>query len=263
MTRITTIAWIVWMERLRRKDIYVLLILCGAMLFGLAGMDILGMNKAVRYVYDVGLLLAWLFSVIITIGTSAQQIPHELSKGTIFPLLAKPVSRAELIVGKWLGAWSVSTSATVVFYVLLGIMVGFKGGLFSVVTLFQGILAHSAALAVISAIAIAFSTRSTTEAAATLTAVFSTVAIMILPQIPNMYVHEFNRLRSIGLMIIYYALPHFELFDMRRRIIHDWGSVDWKVLLMLLFYALIYSALFLLLAWLSFRNRRFPRDKSV
>ena len=260
MTRIMTIAGIVWLERLRRKDIYVLLVLCAALLMSLMSLNVLGLGGMVRYIYDIGLLLAWIFSLIITITTSAQQIPQEQSKGTIFPLLAKPVTRADIIIGKWLGAWTISSFATSVFYALTVLVAALRGGSLPAVTLAQGLTAHCAALAIISAIAITLSTRSNSDAAASITAVFTAAALLLLPRVPNLILHETSEIRQTLMMIIYYLLPHFEIFDMRRRIVHDWGPVPWTIWLITIMYAIIFTAIFLLIAWLGFRKKRFPQD---
>jgi hypothetical protein len=36
-----------------------------------------------------------------------------------YPLLAKPITRAELILGKWLGTWTAPVVATLLFYALI------------------------------------------------------------------------------------------------------------------------------------------------
>ena len=58
------------------------------------------------------------FSWILTIGLASRQLPTEERAGTVFPLLAKPVTRMELIVGKWAGCWVASLCATAVFYLV-------------------------------------------------------------------------------------------------------------------------------------------------
>ena len=44
-----------------------------------------------------------MWSLVIAIGTAARQIPAERENRTIFPLLAKPVSRWQVILGKFFG----------------------------------------------------------------------------------------------------------------------------------------------------------------
>ncbi|MBU1694112.1 MAG: ABC transporter permease subunit, partial [Verrucomicrobia bacterium] len=108
MRRALIIARVVWLDMLRRKDLYVMAILLLTLLFVLMSLNLFGLGAVIRYILDVGLLLAWLFSLVLVVGLAARQLPREESRGTIFPLLAKPVTRGELLLGKWLGSWTAS-----------------------------------------------------------------------------------------------------------------------------------------------------------
>ena len=55
----------------------------------------------------------------MAVGTTARQIPAERENRTIFPLLAKPVTRAQVVAGKFLGCWLACGMALVVFYLFL------------------------------------------------------------------------------------------------------------------------------------------------
>jgi hypothetical protein len=54
---------------------------------------------------------------------------------------------------------------------------------------------------------------------------------------------------------IYFIIPHLELFDLRERVVNDWGLVNWLVCGLATLYAMAYTALFLLLTWLAFRRK--------
>ncbi|MEI6972096.1 MAG: ABC transporter permease subunit, partial [bacterium] len=127
ISKILTVAGVVWREMLRRKDIYVLLILLLCTLFALLSVDLFGLKGVAAYVKDLGLSIAWLFAGILTVIVSARQLPAEERNGTIFSLLAKPVTRAELLAGKWLGAWTICSAATVCFYALIVAVVLLRG----------------------------------------------------------------------------------------------------------------------------------------
>ena len=99
MKRILTIASVVWIELLRRKDVYVLFILLLAFLMILMSLNVFGLGGLVVYVKEIGLLLTWLFSWILAVNISSRLLPQEETQRTIFPLLAKPISRAEIVVG--------------------------------------------------------------------------------------------------------------------------------------------------------------------
>jgi len=258
MRRIWTVASIVWMEMLRKKDIYVLLILLGAMLVGIVSLDIFGLGGVAGYVKDTGLLLAWLFSWIMIASISTRELPQEEARGTIFSLLAKPVRRIELLIGKWLGCWSVAAAATLTFYALVAAVVILKGGRFSYVVLLQSYILHVAALAVIAGVGMAMSTRMNYDAACAMTYVATGAAYLILPRVSE-FLTAATGPRGVAMVVLYYLAPHFELFDMRRRFVHDYGVLHWGVFAAILAYGLLYTGLLLMISWLSYRRKRFVR----
>ncbi len=258
MTRILTIAKVSWLELIRRKDLYVLLILLGAMLFTLVSLNVFGLGSVVGFVKDAGLLGAWLCGWILVVNCASRQLPQEEKRGTILPLLAKPIGRGELLIGKWLGAWSAVSTAVLTFYLLTLVLVWAHGGHFDLLTLAQAFVLHTAALGIVAALAIALSTRLNQDASATVTYVASAAMFVIVPKVPEMVSHA-QGWRQTALMILYGALPHFELFDLRRRAVHQYGPMSWPLLGVILLYGAIVIIIFLLLAWLGFRTKRFSR----
>lgn len=260
MLRIRTIAWVTWLEVLRRKDAYVLLILLGALLIMLVSLDIFGLGGVTRYVADIGLLMAWVFAWILAVSVGARQLPREESRGTVFSLLAKPVSRFEVVAGKWLGSWGIVSAATLCFYLLVVAVVIGKSGRLHPVAVVQGYLLHAVALGVMSAIAVAFSTRMNSDAASTLSYVLTGAAFLVVPRIPE-FMLQTSRVRGSLLMFLYHALPHFEVFDMRKRIVQNYGPADWRVVALVALYGLLLAAVVVLIAWLAFRRKRFSRTQ--
>ncbi len=258
MKRITTIAATVWIEMLRKKDVYVLLILMVVLLISLTSMNIFGLRNVAGYVKDIGLLFAWLFGWILSATVAARELPEEEKRGTIYPLLAKPVSRLEVILGKWLGAWSVVCAATLCFYALLVAVAVARGSPFRWESLLEGYALHAAALAMTSAMALALSTRMNFDAAVTFSLAVTGSAILVVPRIPNLVTLE-QGVRAVALQIVYYVLPHFELFDMRQRLVHDEGPIGIATLATILAYGLLMTVVFLMLAWLGYRHKRFLR----
>ena len=69
--------------------------------------------------------------------------------------------------------------------------------------------------------------------------------------------------RSNMLELLYYLLPHLELFDLRRRVLHGYGPISPSVMTTLIAYGLVWTSVLLVIAWLAYRNRRFQRDKML
>ena len=262
MTRILVIARITWLEVLRRKDLYVLLVLLGALLMTLVSLNIFGLGGLDMYVKDVGLLIVWIFGWVLSVGVTSRALPQEEQRGTIFPLLAKPITRLELIAGKWLGSWTVVSAAVAVFYVLVTAVIALRGGRMAPVPLLQGYVLHCLALGILCALALLFSTRMNHDATAALTYVLTVAAMLVIPFVPAFMLHAGGLAGSL-FMVMYNLLPHFELFDMRKRMVYDYGPLDWKTFFLVTTYGIIYTASLLLWAWMAYRRKRFSRGNLV
>lgn len=258
LVRCLTVAQIVWLRMLRRKDAYVLLILAGALLLTLALVNVMGFGGISGYVKDVGLLMAWVLGWILAINAGVRELPDEEARGTIFPLLAKPVRRGELVAGKWLGAWTSAAAALLVFYAIVLGVTALRGGEYDLVTFLQGYGLHATALGILSAIGLAFSTRANRDAAGTLAYVTSAAAFLLVPRIPELLARE-EGVRGQLLAVLYYLLPHLELFDLRKRMVHDFGPMRWDFFAGICAYGAILILMLLVLAWLGYRGKRFAR----
>lgn len=252
------VAWIVWMEMLRRKDIYVLLILMGSVLTLLVSLNIFGLGGMVGYLQDLGLLAAWFIGWALTIAVNARQLPDEEQRGTMIPLLSKPLTRWDVLCGKWLGGWLVVSAANACFYVLILALVLFKGGDISVIVVAQGFTLHCVSLGVLGALVILLSTRLNADAATALGWVLALLCYFVMPNLPT-YLSLETGWRAAIMLFLYHALPHLDVFDARVLVAHGLHPVPWGLFGGVLCYgaALIASCLFL--AWLVFRNKLFSR----
>ncbi len=258
MRKIFFIAYTTWMEMWRRKAFYVLGILLAAMLLLMVSINLTGLGSISGYAKDIGLLCIWVLGWILGINLAVRQLPQEEKRGTIYAVLARPVSRFDLVVGKWLGAWGASAMALLCFYAGTTLILGCFGGTFDPLTLFQAATLHILLLAMITAIAVAFSTRLSHEAAATLTYVTTGAAFAFVPKLPE-WIRDAEGWNESALLFLYHALPHFDLFDMRRRTIHLHGTIPWQVWSLILLYGALMTGIFLLMAWLAYRRKHFSR----
>ena len=149
MKAILALAGMVIKEMYRRKDFYVLLILL-ALITGIMGsVKFFDDNDIVRYLKEVCVDLIWISSLVIAITTMARQIPSEKEQRTIFPLLAKPVSRTQVLVGKFLGCWLACGIALVCFYIFLACVSFSREHEWHPVFYFQAVTLHWAMLGIL------------------------------------------------------------------------------------------------------------------
>jgi ABC-type transport system involved in multi-copper enzyme maturation permease subunit len=255
MSNVFITATLVIKEMCRRKDFYVLLILTVLITGLMASVSLFHDHSIIRYIKEVCLLLIWISSLAIAIGAIARQIPAEFESRTIFPLLAKPVTRAQFVIGKFLGCWLACGFALFVFYLFFACVSFSREHHWHLVNYFQAVVLHWFVLAVL----IAFSLLgSLVFAAPSSNATISLVAvtgILMVGRHINKVALQMDGFGRAVIYSIYYLIPHLEIFDVRDLLIHNWPPIRWGMLGIALLYALFYTALFLAGACLLFRRK--------
>ncbi len=228
-----------FLELARKKDFYVLILLFVGLSAFFYGQSFSGINDASRYLKDIGYSLIILFSMIIAVTFSAKQLPAEMGSKTIYPLLAKPVSRAELLLGKYLGSLVISSVSFTVFYMLYLIFVMSKGEGAGFTLILQSYALSILLLALISSFSVFFSLFFTIGANITITFLlyfsiywYNGMLRDALLLSPGEASYLYN--------ILYYILPHFEFYDMRTRFVHLWGPLPLWAFSSIILYTGIY-----------------------
>jgi hypothetical protein len=67
--------------------------------------------------------------------------------------------------------------------------------------------------------------------------------------------YKVAEIQRLLLQIVYFAIPHLDLFDMSKRVVHDWDVVPLYVLIAVTLYAFFFTFIFLTIAHLRFRRR--------
>ena len=254
MTPVLTIARLVIKEIFRKKDFYVAFVLIGVILFYAQGMQFYNVKNISRYLMEIGLALLCLFSVILTTALAARQYPSEIQSRTGPLLLAKPITRSQFVVGKYLGSFFAGTCCFAVFYALFIGIVWTKAGQLSWPLAVQAACLFLLNLMVLSAMVRAFSYNMTVSANVTISL---TLYILIHTQGAGLRESATHFAQPVRFLceILYFAWPHFEFFDLRHRFIHNWPALPWNLVSLLTLYAFFYTALFLLWACASLRKR--------
>jgi ABC-type transport system involved in multi-copper enzyme maturation permease subunit len=255
MRAIRAIAWGMIKELIRKKDFYVLLIFMLAFLGFLSYQNFFQLKGISRYVKDFGYSLLMFFSFVIAVTFTAKQLPAEIESRTIYSLLAKPLSRHAVILGKFLGGVMVSVISFTVFYAIFMMFYTIGGDEKNLVLLAQGYFFGVLFLCMVSAIVLFLSNFMTMSANVTL--IFLLYAIMggFSDSIRNIV------LFSKGIMgalygALYYLLPHLEFFDLRIRITHAWDPLPMWVVLSVSGYTVIYCCAVLYLAGYIFGRKK-------
>ena len=106
------------LESLRRKDLWVVGILGGLIVCAAGAMGVFGLDGLEAFAKDLAVSVLSLFSTVVAVLISSRVMGEELRQRTLYPLLARPVSRLDLLLGKWLGTVLVSWIAFLVLVVM-------------------------------------------------------------------------------------------------------------------------------------------------
>ena len=248
----STIAWVSLLEAVRRKDIYVMLILSGFIIVVTGLFNAFGVSEVRKFMVDVSLSIINIFTIIITVLVSARQLPYEIERRTLYPMLAKPIGRFQFLLGKFAGVLAMSTIALLMFFVVAGVVfVGFGVPLKGV--FFQSVYFRWMSLFVISSMTLFLSLILTQAANVTLSLLLCVGASMFARSV--VLIH--NSLDPWSQKIVtaaYWILPHLDIFDLSKRVVQGWPPVPAWAVAGITVYALIYTAVFLGLAHLRFRK---------
>jgi len=255
MKNIFAVAGVVIKELYRRKDFYVLFIVTVLICLVMASVNIFNDSKIARYLKEICLLLVWISSLVIAVTTTARQIPAEKENRTLLPLLAKPITRLELIFGKFFGCWFACGLTLLCFYIFFGALSATREHQWPLLAYFQAAIMHWFMLGIVVAMALLGSlVFAAPSSNSTICFIVIGGILFVGRHLDQVAVSMHEPLRAI-VNALYFSVPHLEFFDLRDLIIHDWPLVAWKYILLALLYATAYIVVFLLGACLVFRRK--------
>ncbi len=221
-----------------------------------------------KMVIDVSLGAIRFFGMLIAVFMGTRLIPDEIEKRTIHTILAKPVSRAQFLFGKYLGA-----AATILVNVLLMgaafmIVYALKAPQFRSATaegaltmefmsgnLVKAVILIFFELLVLLAIAVA----SSTVFSWIISSIFS-FFLYFVGQMSDFFKQLADPERGINpaaqvlLTAIHKLLPHFSVFDIRETIMKD-DLMPWTLMGMTILQGLGYVVIVMLVGYLFFNER--------
>lgn len=256
MNVIWAISSVVLKEMIRRKDFYVLFVITALITLVMGSVSIFNDRSIAGYLKEMCLLLIWICSLVIAISTTARQLHAEKENRTIFPLLAKPVSRAQFLLGKFLGCWLASGFALIVFYVFIGVVSGAREHVWPVQSYATAFALHWAALAVVVALTLAGSLVFTAPSSNITICFIAVLGIIWLEPHLNTVALRSGGAAGSALYALYFMLPRIDwAFSVRDLLVFN-NPLPGPLICSaaVLFYA-AYSSALLMASWLLFRRK--------
>jgi ABC-type transport system involved in multi-copper enzyme maturation permease subunit len=224
-------------------------------------------GQEVKIIKDLGLAAISVFGTFIAIFIGIGLVAKEVEKRSIYALIAKPLSRAQLVLGKFAGlALTLAVNVAIMTVALYLVLAWWHTRTLEILrqvweapamdpALLVAIGLIYLQLLVVTAIAIVFSTYSS----AILSAAF-TLGIVVAGHF-SQDLRNFDQVTDApaaqaAARAFYYLLPNLSFFDVKARVVHGEAVLPAEVGLALA-YAFVYIAALLTLAVWIFSRRDF------
>jgi len=267
MRVIGTIALSVFRESVRDKVLYNL-VAFAVLLIGVSYLlSQLTAGQDIKIIKDLGLAAMSLFGLFISVFIGIGLVSKEVEKRSIYALLTKPISRQEFIAGKYLGLVLTLlvnlTIMTIAYYIVLGVVAWVDGAWFRPhweapavdPALLKAIAMIFLQLAIVTAIALLFSTFSSPMLAAALTFGLYVVG-HFNADLKNFEAVVDSRPLAYLARALYYLLPNLASLDIKSQVVHA-VPISAGYLLLNTVYAGLYVSVLLAAATFIFMRRDF------
>jgi ABC-type transport system involved in multi-copper enzyme maturation permease subunit len=252
--KIAAIAGITFKEAKRDRILYLLFFFAAAGILGSRVLAVLTVGDRVKIIKDVGLASIALFGILMAILIGTGLVYKEIDKKTIFTLLAKPLHRAEFILGKFLGL------VLTLFLMVLAMTLIFLAIVYAHTFRIEARLLVAVGyifleLVLITAVAVLFSSFSTPILSSLFALAFTLIGHLSWGL--DLLIRKMAPWPGRTLVrVLYTFLPDLENFNFKTEVVHGL-PIPPGIYLSAFLYGACYTAFILGLAILIFRRRDF------
>ncbi|MBC1242194.1 ABC transporter permease [Nostoc sp. 2RC] len=206
---------------------------------------------------DFGMAAMNAIALIVTIFVGTGLVNKEIEKRTILVLIAKPVSRSEIIVGKYLGLSAVVAVMIATMTAIYLLFLQFGNITHPTVSILIAAIFLFLQLSLITAVAIAFGVFT-----ASLVATILTFAVYLMGNITQDLVQLGRLSRNVGIerltQGLFLVLPDLSRLDLKNQAVYGLQALpETTALIINAGYSLLYSAMLLAIAIFVFSRREF------
>lgn len=123
ISRLLTVASAVFMDAVRRKVVWVVLLFAAVLAVAIPSLPSYGVGVVSAVFREVSLSLMYASVIVVTLALAANRVPAEVERRTVYNVLARSVRRWEYVVGTWLGILAVIGTISLLF-ALIAIGIG-------------------------------------------------------------------------------------------------------------------------------------------
>lgn len=251
LRRLWAVAYNTYLESVRQRLFLGLLFFGFLLLAASLVLKDISVRQDLKILQDIGLAATEFFATLMAVFLGADLVGRDVERRTLHLLVVKPLTRAEFVVGRYLGLCLTLLTSVVLMALGLALALLTARGSFSF-GLTQAVVSMYMQMCVTAAIATCLSTMSSRALA-----LLGSAVLCVLGRLTDV-------LRNASLILegfpdwlgkgLYLALPNLLNFDLKTRAIYG-DPIPSGVLLDLAGYALAYIVALLALAAIAFQRR--------
>lgn len=241
-------------ETIRDKILYNLVFFALLLIGSSVLLGALTIGEQARIVKDLGLAAINLVAVIIAIFLGVGLVSREIERRTIYTILARPITRIQFVLGRYIGLAGIVTVNIVIMFAMFLATIWLSG--FPIhAALFQAVQLILVESLVVMAIALLFSTFSSATLSASMTIGLYIVGHLTsdLKVIAEKSASQVAKAVMTGL---YYMCPNLEVLNIKGQAASG-VSLAIETQVLATGYGVLYAGLLLLAACLIFQRREF------
>lgn len=250
------IARSVLIEAVRRKEIYIVVFVALAIIAVILSLDFFQMERLQKFYREMALKIMSFATALTVIVLAARQLPREFDKRTIYPLMARPISRLAFLAGKLLGVILAALFCFALFMLVFIAGTLYLGGTVPWLHFLQYVYLQMIMLMVMATLCFWLSMVVNLDAAITLGVILFIMGNTMVSMVNTLYPVT----TVVGQQLLkgfVFLVPQVSLFDLSEKAVHadKWGALNAVTIGKLTAYGLTFSAVYFCLAMLSFRRR--------
>ncbi|MCM8776945.1 MAG: ABC transporter permease [Candidatus Omnitrophica bacterium] len=249
-------AWIIALntfhESLRKKTFYILLVVALVVIGASRFFSFLAAEDELKMIKDVSFSTIEFFGALIAIFTALAAVSGEIEKRTIYPLLSKPITRSNFIIGKLMGQSLIILLNVILMSIFFIVLLFIKKSPPDIET-FKTIFLIFIELVLIGSITLAVATFATDAFNLIFSFFLYIVGHLIsygkslLERVENVV------LKGLGEML-YTVIPNYENFNIKDKVVVG-VQVSWQYIGQTFIYGIIYIAIAVLIGIYFFNKR--------
>lgn len=254
MQSIVVVAGNTFRETMRDKILYNLVFFAILLIGASVLLGTLTIGEQARFINDLGLAAINLVAVIIAIFVGIGLVTKEIERRTIYTILARPLTRVQFILGKYLGLGFI-VAVNIVIMAAMFLSTIWMSGHPIHGSLFQAFALILVEALLVMAIAMFFSTFSSATLSATMTIGLYVIG-HLTSDLRSMAEKSKIQINEAVLTALYYVCPNLEVLNIKGQAAAGVPvSVEYQALATV--YGLLYASLLLVGACIVFQRRDF------